>query len=102
MVFRDKITQIIQDRESDGQGGFVSKGEPTFKVIDCKASLNTSPEVAAAYGPKGEQVVYVVTRIPLDKEAIYLFNEKKFAVRFQSNNNRLYYSTIVEIKGGKI
>ena len=100
MVLRDIVTQIIQDQESDGQGGCISKGDPTFKEIECKASFNTSPEVATAYGPKGEQVLYVVTRIPLDKEAFYLFEGKKYAIRFQTNNRRLYYSTFVEIKGG--
>ena len=101
MVLRDIITQVTQDRESDGQGGYISKGDPKYTDIECKASFNTSPEVATAYGPKGEQVLYVVTRQPLEKGAFYLFESKKYAVRFQTNNSRLYFTTLIEIKGGQ-
>ena len=99
MVLRDVITQIKSEKESDGMGGFTSKNEIRTQ-IDCKASLNTSPEAATAYGPAGEQVLYVVTREELDKEAFFLFKEKKYTVRFQANNGRLFTSTLVEVKKG--
>lgn len=100
MVLRDKITQVQVVKESDGMGGSTRKTEIRTD-LECKASLNTSPEVATAYGPAGEQVIYVVTRQPLDKEALFLYTDKKYKVRFQSNTNRnLFYSTLVEIKKG--
>lgn len=99
MILRDKIIQIKSEKEKDGFGGFTRKNEVRTE-IECKASLNTSPEAATAYGPAGEQVLYVVTRLPLDKGAFYLFDDKKYTVRFQTNNNRLFYSTLVEVKKG--
>ena len=99
MVFRDKLIQEIesQERIPDGMGGFVSQ-EPVRKEIRCKASLNTSPEVASAYGTNGEQVLYVVAQEKLNKEAFYFFDNLKYTIRAQTNNNRLYYSTLVEVK----
>ena len=99
MILRDKIIQVKSEKEKDGFGGFTRKNEMRTE-IECKASLNTSPEVATAYGPAGEQVLYVVTRFPLDKEAFYLFKNRKYTVRFNTNNNRLFYSTLVEVKKG--
>ena len=99
MVFRDKLIQEIesQERIPDGMGGFVSQ-EPVRKEIRCKASLNTSPEVASAYGTNGEQVLHVVAQEKLNKEAFYFFDNLKYTIRAQTNNNRLYYSTLVEVK----
>ena len=99
MVFRDKLIQEIesQERIPDGMGGFVSQ-EPVRKEIRCKASLNTSPEVASAYGTNGEQVLYVVAQEKLNKEAFYFFDNLEYTIRAQTNNNRLYYSTLVEVK----
>lgn len=98
MVLRDNIIeQKPTKKTSDGQGGFISS-EPEERTIICKASFNTSPEVMNAYGQHGEQVLYVVTREPLLEEAFYLYKNKKFNVRFMTNNNRLYFSTLVEIK----
>lgn len=99
MVLRDTITEIKTSKISDGMGGFINES-PTETQIECKASLNTSPEVATAYGTFGEQVLYVVTRGPLSKEAFYLFKDKKYTVRFETNNNRFFYSTLVEVKKG--
>lgn len=99
MILRDKIIQVKSVKEKDGFGGFSRKNEERTE-IECKASLNTSPEVATAYGPAGEQILYVVTRVPLDKEAFFLFDNKKYNIRFSTNTNRLYYSTLVEIKRG--
>lgn len=99
MILRDKIIQIKSNKIKDDMGGF-TRGDEIRTEIECKASLNTSPEVATAYGLSGEQVVYVVTREPLDKEAFYLFKNKKHTVRFQANNNRFFYSTLVEVKKG--
>ena len=54
MVLRDKITKVTTTKESDGCGGFIySEGVST--LINCKASLNTKPETATAYGLSGEQ-----------------------------------------------
>ena len=104
MVFRDKLIQEIesQERIPDGMGGFISQ-EPVRKEIRCKASLNTSPEIASAeianaYGTNGEQVLYVVAQEKLNKEAFYFFDNLKYTIRAQTNNNRLYYSTLVEVK----
>lgn len=98
MVLRDNIVeQKHAEKTSDGQGGFIS-AEPEERTIICKASFNTSPEVMNAYGQHGEQVLYVVTREPLLEEAFYLYKNKKFNLRFATNNNRLYFSTLVEIK----
>ena len=99
MILRDKIIQIKTEKIEDDMGGF-TRGDEIRTEIECKASLNTSPEVATAYGLSGEQVVYVVTREPLDKEAFYLFDGKKYTVRFQTRSNRLSYSTLVEVKKG--
>lgn len=97
MIFRDDITEVFTEKESDGQGGFIIKNHKETH-IECKASLNISPEVATAYGTHGEQVLHVVSRAPLSKEAFYLFNGIKFTVRAQSDNKRLFYSTLVEVK----
>lgn len=98
MVVRDKITKISLEKTLDGMGGFASHFEPLAE-IECKASLNTSPEVAAAFGLNREQVLYVVTRDALDKEAFYLFNGIIFSVRQQIKMNRFYFSTLIEEKG---
>ena len=98
MVFRDKLIQEIEaEKVPDNMGGFISQ-EPTRKEILCKASLNTSPEVATAYGTNGEQVLYVVAADKLDEEAFYFFGEKKYTLRAQTHNQRLYYSTLIEVK----
>lgn len=97
MVLRDDIIQVIIEKEPDGQGGFIIKNQLETH-IECKASLNISPEVATAYGTHGEQVLHVVSRTQLSKEAFYLFNGTKFTVRAQSDNKRLFYSTLVEVK----
>ena len=98
MVFRDILIQEIEtEKIPDGMGGYVSQ-EPARKEIKCKASLNTSPEVANAYGTNGEQVLYVVAQEKLDKGAFYFFEQKKYTVRAQTNNNRLFYTTLVEVK----
>lgn len=97
MVLRDSIVEQTIIKTPDGQGGFISS-EPTERTLDCKASFNTSPEVMNAYGQHGEQVLYVVTREPLLKEAFYLYHNKKYNVRFDTSNTRFYFSTLVEIK----
>lgn len=98
MVFRDKIIQVKEGiKVPDGMGGFIS-GESTQTPLNCRASLNTSPEVATAYGTNGEQVLYVVSRERLDEGAFYLYLDKRYTVRAQTNNNRLYYSTLIEVK----
>lgn len=99
MVFRNKLIQVIENKVSDGQGGFKKDAAAASKrEINCKASLNTSPEVMNAYGQHGEQVLYVITLSPLDKEAFYLFLDKKYTIRNQTDNGRLYYSTLIEVK----
>ena len=98
MVMRDKIIQVIKNKVSDGEGGFISNSPDSQVEIECKASLNVSPEVMNAYGQGGEQVLHIISRGPLLEEAIYLFNGKKYNVRVQTNNRRLFYSTLVEIK----
>lgn len=98
MVFRDKLIQEMEGiKVPDGMGGFISQ-EPVRKEIRCKASLNTSPEVATAYGTNGEQVLYVVAAEKLDKEAFYFFEQKKYTLREQTKNQRLYASTLIEVK----
>jgi len=99
MILRDTIIQVKSEKQSDGMGGN-TRTNKIYTPIECKASLNTDPEVATAYGLSGEQVIYVVTREPLDKGAFYLFRDKKYTIRFQTDNNRLFYSTLVEIKKG--
>ena len=98
MIMRDKLVQVIQEYESDNQGGHVSKGEPIRKEIKCRASLNTSPQVASAYGTHGEQILHVITSQELDKEALYFFAETSYTVRHSSPNFRFYYSILVEVK----
>lgn len=100
MISRDTITQITLDNTSDGMGGHTSSNK-TLTDIECKASLNTSPEVAAAYGLTSEKILYAVTTVELDKEAFFLFKGTKYTVRFQTNTNRHFYSTLVEIKEGE-
>lgn len=98
MVFRDKLIQETEGvKVPDGMGGFISQ-EPVRKEIRCKASLNTSPEVATAYGTNGEQVLYVVAAEKLDEEAFYFFEQKKYTLREQTKNQRLYASTLIEVK----
>lgn len=98
MILRDELIQIKTVSTPDGSGGFTSK-EETQKTFECKASFNTSPEVANAYGTNGEQVLYVITREELDKEAFYLFKDKKYTLRQQVNpNKRFYSSTLIEVK----
>jgi len=98
MVFRDKLIQETEGlKVPDGMGGFISQ-EPVRKEIRCKASLNTSPEVATAYGTNGEQVLYVVAADKLDEEAFYFFEQKKYTLREQTKNQRLYASTLIEVK----
>lgn len=97
MIFRDEITPIKQDQQSDGMGGF-TVSEISSKPIKCKASFNTSPEKATSYGLACEQVLYIASPQELDKEAFYLFNGKKYQIRFQTNTRRIFYSTFVEVK----
>lgn len=98
MIFRDELIQQIDNKLSDGEGGFISNGELSQKKIQCKASLSTNPEVMNAYGQHGEQVLQVISRDELSKEAFYLYSGNKYTVRVQTNNGRLYYSTLVEVK----
>lgn len=98
MILRDEITQIKLDKQPDGMGGYIST-ETSRTKIQCKASYNTSPEVATAYGLSSEQVLYIVTSVKLDKEAFYLFKNKRYQIRFQAKNgSRLFYSTFIEVK----
>lgn len=97
MIMRDTLTQIIPSYEPDGQGGRVLNGQ-TSTEIKCRASLNTSPEVASAYGTDGEQILYTYTFEALDEEAQYFFANKKFTVRHSSPSNRLFYSILIEVK----
>ena len=53
MVMRDKIVAKIQQYRSDGRGGRIRDGEPIQKEIECRVSLNASPEVAGQYGVNG-------------------------------------------------
>lgn len=98
MIMRDKLVQEIKEYESDNQGGRVSKGEPIYKEIRCRASLNTSPEVASAYGTSGEQILHVFTSQALDKEARYFFMGTPYTVRHSSPSLRFNYSILVEVK----
>ena len=99
MVMRDTIYQIIdQEYESDGEGGRVSLPGASNKPIKCRASFDTSPEVAAAYGLQSEQILYTFTSVALDEEALYLFKGKKYSVRHVSPSNRLFYSILIEEK----
>lgn len=100
MILRDSITQVKIEKESDGMGGKKRKGEEVRITFDCKASFNTSPEVATAYGVSSEQILYVVTRDPLDKGAYFLFKNKKYTMRFDTTNGRLFYYTLIEVKKG--
>ena len=69
-------------------------GEQSASVV-----VSTSPEVATAYGLSSEQVLYIVTSVELDKEAFYLFKNKRYQIRFQAKNgSRLFYSTFIEVK----
>ena len=99
MVMRDTIYQIIdQEYESDGEGGRVSLPGASNKPIKCRASFDTSPEVAAAYGLQSEQILYTFTSVALDEEALYLFDGKKYSVSHVSPSNRLFYSILIEEK----
>lgn len=98
MITRETITQITVGEIPDGMGGSVPSNDKTLTNIECKASLNTSPEVAAAYGLTSEKILYVVTAQELNKEAFYLFNGKRYTVRFQTSTNRHFYSTLIEVK----
>lgn len=98
MIMRDKIVEEIQGFERDNQGGRVSSGEPIRKEIDCRASLNTSPEAASAYGTNGEQILYVITSEALNKEARYFFANTPYTLRHTSPQNRFFYSILIEVK----
>ena len=98
MVLRDEITQVILDQQSDGMGGFTTT-KISQTPIKCKASFNTSPEKANEYGLASEQVLYVITSQELLREAFYYFKGKRYQVRFEvDRRNRLYFSTLVEVK----
>lgn len=98
MIFRDGLIQVSRNTTPDGKGGFTSE-DGVQRIFQCKASLNTDPEVANAYGTHGEQVLYVITREQLDKEAFYLFQKKRYTVRQETHpNNRLYSYTLIEVK----
>ena len=98
MTMRDVLIQEVQGYESDGQGGRVASGDPINKKIECRASFNTSPEVASEYGTNGEQVLYVITSVPLVEEARYFFADKPYTLRYSGPNRRLFYSILVEVK----
>ena len=73
-------------------------GEPVTKEIVCRASYNTTPEAATAYGVNGEKVLYVITSSPLDSDSFYYFEDKKYSLRHSSPNRRFFYSILIEEK----
>ena len=98
MVLRDEITQVILDQQSDGMGGFTTTKISQTR-IKCPASFNPYPEKANEYGLPSEQVLYVITSQELLREAFYYFKGKRYQVRFEvDRRNRLYFSTLVEVK----
>lgn len=97
MIFRDEINLITQDRMSDGMGGF-TVSESIHAPIKCKASFNTSPEVANSYGVANEQILYVATTEELAEGAFYSFKGKRYQVRFKNSTRRIFYSTLIAVK----
>lgn len=98
MIMRDKLVQEIIEYQRDNQGGRVRSGEPIRKEIKCRASLNTSPEAATAYGTHGEQILYVTTTDALDKEALYFFMDIPFTVRQSLPSARFTHYILIEVK----
>lgn len=97
MVFRDGIKEIITKKVPDGKGGSTEEVVSERSLL-CKASINTNPAVMNAFGLTTETVLYLVTREELNPNAIYLYKKKKYNVRTNTNNGRLFYSTLIEIK----
>lgn len=97
MVLRDEIKELITKKTPDGSGGSTTE-IVSEKVIPCHASFNTDPAVMSAFGLKEEKLLYIVTREDLNPNAFYLFKDKKYTVRFQRNNQRLSYATLIEVK----
>lgn len=100
---RDILFIVDNEYESDGEGGrrpknYEEEHPPVATPIRCKASFDTNPEVAAAYGLQSEQVLYVFTSSPLDEEGEYYYMGKRYTVRHMSPSNRLFYSILIEEK----
>ena len=97
MVLRDEIKEQIIQKISDGSGGSTEE-IISERTIPCHASFNVDPAVMTAYGLKNETLLYVVTREELNPDAVYFFKNKKYTVRFQHSNQRLKYTTLIEVK----
>jgi hypothetical protein len=100
MRLTDIMTEVIETKESDGQGGSVVVSTITAPV-DCRFSYDTTPDALTAYGTAGEKVAHVVTNRDLSYDAIYQFEDRNYTLRLKAKRGGLYYSTLVEIKGGE-
>lgn len=96
MVMRDTIKEFFIIKTPDGMGGFT---EPLAeqREIKCKKSLTSSPEVLDQYGQHGEEIFTIATFSPLNSNAYYIIDNKKFSVRKQTKTNRIYFTILVEI-----
>lgn len=100
MRLTDIMTEIVITTESDGQGGQVETSRVTAP-IDCRFSYDTTPEALTAYGTAGEKVAHVVTNRDLKYDAEYEFENRVYTLRLKAKRGGLYYSTLVEVKGGE-
>ena len=98
MVMRDKIVAKIQQYRSDGRGGRIRDGEPIQKEIECRVSLNASPEVAGQYGVNGQQGLIVFSWEELQEGVKYYYRGKPYGLRFSAPRQRVVYSILVEEK----
>jgi hypothetical protein len=97
MIYRDELIEVTTERVPDGFGGHKTE-QKNQKTIICKASLNTSPQVMSAYGLSGEQILYLTCPEELSKEALYLYKDKKYTLRSQTNNLRFFSCVLIEVK----
>lgn len=100
MTFKDTIDQVTIEKESDGMGGFKKKNVEHHKLIECKASFNTNPEISTAFGLTSEKILYLVTQVPLKKNAYFLFNDEKYTIRYETRTLRHCFYTLIEVKKG--
>lgn len=98
MIYRDIITHIAPEYESDGMGGYTLINDEVSTDILCRVSYEVAPEVANAFGYSCEQMIYVVAPEQLGLEGYYLINGKRYTGRFQTKGSRFYKAYLVEEK----
>jgi hypothetical protein len=95
MIKRDALTPVTLVATDDGYGG-TTEAETSYSDVRCRVSVSNNVEQATQYGVLTNQLLTVITDVPLDGDK-FLFQGKEYALRATVQSRREYINTLSEV-----